>query len=89
MMTTDNLLLKQLELNKQWPLRYMFKFIAPNNKQTVAAIKKELPKSEKTTVKFSKNGKYVAITCIAFMTSAKQIVGITNTINAIKGVITL
>lgn len=88
-MTTDNSLLKQLEKNKEWPLRYMFKFIAPNNEETIAAIQKELPQGEKITMKKSKTEKYVAITCIAFMDSAKQIVNITNTVNAIDGVMTL
>ncbi len=82
-------LLEQLEKNKEWPLRYMFKFVAPNDEATVAAIKKELPKSEKTTVKLSKNEKYIAFTCIAFMESAQEIVDITNKITSIKGVVSL
>ncbi|PVX51050.1 hypothetical protein C7377_1383 [Balneicella halophila] len=88
-MNTENKLLKLLEENKEWPLRYMFKFVAPNDDAIVAKIKEILPKSEKTTAKLSKNGKYIAITCIAFMTSAKQIVDITNEVNSIKGVMTL
>ncbi len=82
-------LLEQLEKNKDWPLRYMFKFVAPNDEATVAAIKKELPKSEKTTLKLSKNEKFVAFTCIAFMNSAQQIVDITSRITSIKGVMAL
>lgn len=88
-MTTETSLLKQLEQNKEWPLRYMFKFIAPNKEETIEAIKLELPQSEKTTFKLSKNKKYVAITCIAFMTSAQQIVTITSKVGAIKDVMAL
>lgn len=88
-MTSENSLLRLLEQNKEWPLRYMFKFIVPNDEATIAAVQQELPKSEKTTLKKSKTGKYVAITCIAFMLSAKQIVDITDKVNAIKGVMTL
>ncbi len=82
-------LLAQLEKNKKWPLRYMFKFVAPNDDTTVATIKEELPKSEQTTCKLSKNGKYVAITCIAMMPSAQEIVDISTKIGSMKGVMAL
>lgn len=88
-MSTENSLLQQLQQNKKWPLRYMFKFIAPNNTTTIAAIKKRLPKSEQTSIKFSKNAKYAAITCIAYMKSAEEIVNVTADINKIEGVMTL
>ncbi len=89
MMTNENSLLKELEKNKKWPLRYMFKFIAPNEEETIAQIKKELPANGKTMAKLSKNGNYVSITCVALMQSAQEIVTITTKVNAIKGIVCL
>lgn len=88
-MNIENKLLKLLEENKEWPLRYIFKFIVPNDQAIIEEVKRELPKSESLTVKLSKNGKYAGITCIAFMVSAKQIIDITTKVNSIKGVLTL
>lgn len=88
-MNKENKLLKLLEENTEWPLRYMFKFVVPNDDVTIEKVKRELPNSERLTVKLSKNGKYAAITCIAFMLSAKQIIDITTKVNSIKGVLTL
>lgn len=88
-MDKANKLLELLEKNEEWPLRYMFKFIVPNEENIVEKVKKELPKSERLTVNVSKNGKYAAITCVAFMLSAQQIVDITAKVNSIDGVLSL
>jgi hypothetical protein len=72
-----------------WPLKYMFKFITPNNGGKVDEITALLPSDGEITYKHTANLKHVAITCIAEMENADQIIQITEKVNEIEGVIIL
>lgn len=79
----------QLSENKKWPLRYMFKFIVPNTNGKVDQVLSLLPKEGKTTFKHTKSLTYIAVTCIANMNSANDIVIITHKASEIEGVLPL
>lgn len=75
--------------NKKWPMRYMFKFIVPNEEGKVDKVVAGLPKDGKTTFKHTKNLKHVAVTCVASMASADDIIYISDQIAEIPGVMAL
>jgi uncharacterized protein len=83
-----NLRYRLMELDN-WPQKYMFKFITPNNGGKVDRIKSFLPEKGKITFKHSPNLKHVSVTCIAVMDSADEIVEITEKVDKIEGVIVL
>lgn len=72
-----------------WPLKYMFKFITPNEDGKVDQIKDILPKYGKLSFKHTANLKHVSVTCVALMESADKIVEITEKVDSIEGVIVL
>lgn len=72
-----------------WPLKYMFKFIIPNEEGKVDQVKVLLPKDGEVTFKHTANLKHVSVTCVALMESADQIVEITEEVDKIEGVIVL
>ena len=72
-----------------WPLEYMFKFITPNNSGNVDRIKALLPGHGELSFKHTSNLKHVAITCVAMMDSADQIIDITAEADRIDGVLIL
>ena len=78
-----------LNENKKWPMRYMFKFIVPNNDGKVETIKSLMPKHGKLNFKHTNNLKYISITCVASMKSANAIIEITQMAEDIEGVISL
>ncbi len=84
----DKLKQKLLEV-EQWPLRYMFKFIVPNQDGNVDAVKALMPTNGKLSFKHTSNLKHVSITCVAEMQLADQIIEITYKATSIKGVIAL
>lgn len=80
---------EQLLLNKEWPLKYMFKFIVPNQDDKVEQVKALLPKDGKVTYKHTKNLKHVSVTCIADMPSADDIIMVSDSVASITGVISI
>lgn len=78
-----------LDDNKKWPLRYMFKFIIPNENDKVDIAKKMMPKGSKLKYKHTENLKYVSITCVANMKSSIAIIDLTQKLEKIEGVISL
>ncbi|MDX8337556.1 DUF493 family protein [Draconibacterium sp. IB214405] len=74
---------------ERWPLKYMFKFITPNEEGKVDQIKSILPEHGETTFRHTANLKHVSVTCVALMDSADQIVEITEKVDKIEGVIVL
>ncbi|QIA06225.1 DUF493 family protein [Draconibacterium halophilum] len=90
-MSTDkykNLRYRLME-TETWPLKYMFKFITPNEDGKVEQIKAILPKEGNVTFKHTANLKHVSVTCVTLMESADQIVEITEKADKIEGVIVL
>ena len=75
--------------SEEWPLKYMFKFITPNQDGKVDQIKAILPDHGEVTYKHTSNLKHVAITCVAMMDNADQIIDVTEKVDEIDGVIIL
>ena len=83
-----NLRYRLMEIEK-WPLEYMFKFIAPNRDGKVDQIKEILPDNGETSFKHTSNLKHVAVTCIAVMDNADEIIEVTEKVYEIDGIIIL
>ncbi len=91
-MKTKEKYLKLKELlddNKKWPLRYMFKFIVPNNNGKVELAKEMMPHGSQLKYKHTKNLKFVSITCVADMKSSNDIIALTQQLEEIEGVMSL
>ncbi|MBK8808525.1 MAG: DUF493 family protein [Bacteroidales bacterium] len=80
---------KKLDFNKSWPLNYMFKFIVPDIDGKVDKIVSMLPTYGKNSFKNSSNFKYVSITCVAWMNSAKDIIAVLEAVAVVDGVMIL
>jgi len=90
-MTTDKyktLRYRLMEI-ESWPLEYMFKFITPNKDGKVDQVKSLLPENGKVSFKHTSSLKHVAITCVATMQSADQIIEIMEKVDQIEGVMIL
>ncbi|MFV0589979.1 MAG: DUF493 family protein [Draconibacterium sp.] len=74
---------------ESWPLKYMFKFITPNENGKVDQIKALLPSNGTISFKHTSDLKHVSITCVAEMQNADQIIEITEQVDKIEGVIIL
>ncbi len=72
-----------------WPLKYMFKFIVPNEDGKVEQVKALLPEHGEFSFKHTSNLKYIAITCVATMNNADDIIDITEKADRIEGVLIL
>lgn len=72
-----------------WPIDYMFKFIVPNNGNKVNIVRGMLPTHGKTSFNHSKDLHYVAVTHVASMPSADDIIELTTRATAVEGVISL
>ena len=75
--------------SEKWPLKYMFKFIIPNEEGKVDQVKALLPTEGEVSFKHTENLKHVSVTCVALMESADQIIVITEKVDKIEGVIVL
>ncbi|MCQ2215350.1 MAG: hypothetical protein MJZ31_05470 [Bacteroidales bacterium] len=80
---------EQLLKTKKWPLRYMFKFVMPNDKETLAVVQSMMPEGGTVSYKNSANGKYVAMTYVVNMPDADSIVSLTSNVAALPGVMSL
>ncbi len=74
---------------ESWPLKYMFKFITPNEDGKVEQVKALLPDKGELSFKHTSSLKYVAITCVAIMNNADEIIDITEKADRIEGVLIL
>lgn len=75
--------------HKTWPMDYMFKFIVPNSDDRVNQVVGVLPKHGRVTYNHTKNLKHIAVTCVASMDNADQVVDVTHKALSINGVISL
>jgi len=78
-----------LEENKDWPLKYMFKFIVPNKDGKVDKVVSVFPADAEKNFKYTESMKYVAITCVLEMDNAEEIIRITESAIEIPGVMML
>ncbi len=80
---------EMLLINKEWPLKYMFKFVVPNEDGKVDKVVGLLPKSDEISYKHTKSLKFVSVTCVTEMPTADDIIIISNKIASIPGVISI
>ncbi|MCQ2237397.1 MAG: hypothetical protein MJZ18_10435 [Bacteroidales bacterium] len=80
---------EQLLKTKKWPLRYMFKFVMPNDKETLAVVQSMMPDGGTVSYKNSANGKYIAMTYVVNMPDADSIVSLTGSVSALPNVMVL
>lgn len=80
----------RLEATHDFPEKYLFKFIIPNDHSKLTDIFKSFDGTEySTTNKESKNGKYISVNINAFVLDANQVVKIYKEIGKIEGVLML
>lgn len=84
-----NKLKELLTENKNWPMSYMFKCIAPNSKDIINRVVALLPFQGEFTFKMSKNNKFVSISCVAQMNDAQKIIDITQSVSSVPDVMIL
>ncbi len=79
------------ELNKteDWPVKYMYKFIVPNNEDTVREVKSKFENPLGFKQNFSRNGKYVSLTFITEEKSAEDIINQYKKMENIEGLIAI
>ncbi|MBR9997500.1 MAG: DUF493 domain-containing protein [Cyclobacteriaceae bacterium] len=76
----------QLENHYDFPTEYLFKFIVPH--EQVEKLKSLFP-PEKVSIKRSRTGKYVGVSCKLNMETSGQIIDIYKEAYLIKGIISL
>ncbi len=79
----------QLIKADHWPVRYMFKFIAPNNELVLKNLLATMPANGQTKVMPSHGGRYVSVTHVNNMYSADDIIKFTIKATSVDGVIAL
>ena len=79
----------QLKKTSKWPSLYMFKFVMPNDESTVQQVNSLLPSTGNTSYKTSKDGRYIAVTNVARMPSAKSVVDVTSNVAKVPNVMIL
>lgn len=82
-------ILQFLKKQKNWPIKYPFKFIVKNDIDKIQMIKSLLPNGNNATYKTSKNGKYVSVGSIAMMKTAEDIIYVYEQISEIEGIVPL
>lgn len=78
----------QLDL-LEWPNVYYFKFIMPNDNETVAKVTALFDEGTDLNYQPSKTGKYISVSVKELMLSAEQIIEKYEQASSIKGVIAL
>ncbi len=81
---------EELENNHEWPTRYMFKFIIPNDPVKIDEIKQrfdDIPYDFKQNL--SRNGKYASLTFVAVMENPDQIIERYRKMEDIEGLIAI
>ena len=83
----DNLKL-QLE-QETWPGVYLFKFIVPNDSESVAKVNALFGDSSDLVMHASRNGKYMSISVKELMFNVDSIITVYEKASLIKGIISL
>jgi uncharacterized protein len=84
-----NRLRAQLDKEHNWPSIYMFKFIVPNEPQSIESLRVIFDESVDMREKLSKNGNYVSFTIREMMLNADSIFDRYTRASSIKGIISL
>ncbi|MEO6904051.1 MAG: DUF493 family protein [Bacteroidia bacterium] len=65
---------EQLNIEANWPMIYMFKFIVPADNRKIALVESKFSDEAIITQKASSNGKYISITVKEVMLNADTII---------------
>lgn len=79
---------KQLE-QEAWPSAYLFKFILPNENESISKLLNIFGTANRQQMHNSRNGKYVSITIEELMFSADDVIDKYEKAAKLKGVISL
>lgn len=81
--------LKEKLQAEEWPAVYFFKFVCPNNNETVAKVVANFNSESEITYTNSRNDKYVSVSVKELMLDADSIISIYKNVSKLKGVIAL
>jgi len=82
--------LRQILLEqREWPLLYYFKFIVPNDKTKIEAVKLLFLDPSRIEYKTSKDIHYIGISCKQYMPDADSIIEIYRKAGLVEGLIAL
>jgi putative lipoic acid-binding regulatory protein len=76
---------EQLNLQTDWPVLYMFKFILPSSNKNIALVESKFSDEAVISQKESSNGKYISITIKEVMLDADSIVAKYQEMSSIEG----
>lgn len=81
--------LKEKLKQEEWPSTYMFKFIMPNDNESISKLLNIFGTANKQQMHNSRNGNYVSITIEELMISAEDVIDKYEKAAKLKGVISL
>ncbi len=81
--------LRQKLEQEEWPSTYMFKFILPNDNESITRLLNIFGTANKQQMQNSRNGKYVSITIEELMLSAADVIEKYEKAAQLKGVMSL
>ena len=79
----------ELDKNNQWPTKYMYKFIVPNDEKIVEEVISFFPENIKINKNYSRSGKYVSISIITNENTSAGIIDRYKSMENIEGLISL
>ncbi len=80
---------EKLAADKNWPQVYLFKFIVPNDNNTVALTQALFGQQAQVTMTKSRTGIYVSVSAKEMMLSSDEVINIYKKSSKIKGLIAL
>ena len=81
---------EELEKTHDWPVRYMFKFILPNEEENIRKARERFADIEHDYKQnYSRNGKYVSLSFIARMNNPDEIISRYRKMEDIPGLIAI
>ena len=81
---------EELEKTKEWPIKYMYKFIVPNNEENEKLVKETFEGQDFDFHKnYSKSGKYTSLTVVTQEKSADDIIKKYRSLENIDGLVAL
>ena len=78
-----------LNNNTTWPLKYMFKCVAPVNSMNINHVLSILSVYGEVKFKDSEKKNYVSLTCICYMKNADEIIKITDMLSGFEDIMVL
>ena len=81
---------EELEKNTDWPTKYMYKFIVPNEEGNVEKVKSKFDNPDINLKKnYSKTGKYVSITVVTEEENPETVINRYKAMEDIDGLVAL